>query len=60
MRFRNPLRRSLAKAARAVEPAHRSFCLFERWQYRGAKSPFLVVNSDMVRRHMESWHGVAP
>src|SRR5205823_11294939 len=43
----------LAWAARAFDPAHQSFALFERRQYLGEPRPFLIAPSGLVRRHFE-------
>jgi UDP-glucose:(heptosyl)LPS alpha-1,3-glucosyltransferase len=60
LKFRSPLLRALATAARSIDPAHRAFCCFERVQYRGARPPFLIVNSDFVRRHFHRHLGIPP
>jgi UDP-glucose:(heptosyl)LPS alpha-1,3-glucosyltransferase len=58
LKFRNPLVRGLAIAARSFDPAHRAFCCFERSQYGGRKAPFLIVNSDFVRGHFHRYLGI--
>ncbi len=60
LKCRNPLLRSLALAARGLDPAHRSFCRFERAQYCRPDAPFTIVNSEMVRRHFQQHLGVPP
>jgi UDP-glucose:(heptosyl)LPS alpha-1,3-glucosyltransferase len=60
LKFRNPLVRGVAIAVRSVDPAHRAFCRFERWQYLTRRPPFLIVNSDFVRRHFHRFLGIPP
>ena len=52
------LLRGLACAARAIDPAHRSFVAFERYQYTGARPPFILAPSNFVRRHFEEYLGI--
>lgn len=47
----SPLLRDLARLARAIDPAHRSFVAFERHQYAGDHPPYVIAPSDFVRRH---------
>jgi UDP-glucose:(heptosyl)LPS alpha-1,3-glucosyltransferase len=54
----SPILRGLARAARAVDPAHRSFVAFERHQYTGPRPPFLIAPSAFVRRHFTEQLGI--
>src|SRR5581483_11625281 len=38
--------------------AHRSYAVLERRQYLGPARPLVVVNSNMVRRHFQQYHGI--
>jgi UDP-glucose:(heptosyl)LPS alpha-1,3-glucosyltransferase len=60
LKIRSPLLRSLALACRAVDPAHRSFCRFEHRQFGGDRPPFIIVNSNLVRRHFKHYLGILP
>jgi UDP-glucose:(heptosyl)LPS alpha-1,3-glucosyltransferase len=60
LKIRSPLVRSLALAGRALDPAHRSFCRFDRRQFGGDRPPFIIVNSNMVRRHFQHYLGIPP
>ena len=60
LKSRSPLLRGLALAVRSLDPAYRSFCGFERWQYRNRKPPFLIVNSNLVRRDLHDYLGISP
>jgi UDP-glucose:(heptosyl)LPS alpha-1,3-glucosyltransferase len=52
--------RWLARAARACDPSHHSFALFERRCYGDANAPFIIVNSEMVRNHFRTYLGIPP
>jgi UDP-glucose:(heptosyl)LPS alpha-1,3-glucosyltransferase len=52
--------RLVARLARSLDLAHWSFKLLERKQYLGARRPIVVVNSNMVRHHFQSYLGYAP
>jgi UDP-glucose:(heptosyl)LPS alpha-1,3-glucosyltransferase len=54
----SPLWRRLATAARAADVAHRSFVAFERYQYLGARPPFVIAPSAFVQRHFAEDLGV--
>jgi UDP-glucose:(heptosyl)LPS alpha-1,3-glucosyltransferase len=54
----HPLRRTLARAARAVDPSHLSFSRFERHQYLSGRPPFVIAISDLVRRHFQDYLGI--
>jgi UDP-glucose:(heptosyl)LPS alpha-1,3-glucosyltransferase len=59
-KYKNPLTRAVARAAKWLDPAHRSFMRLERKQYLGEQKPLIVVNSHMVRHHFEHYYGVPP
>jgi UDP-glucose:(heptosyl)LPS alpha-1,3-glucosyltransferase len=44
--------------AKRVDPAYWSFAMLERFQYRRAARPIIVVNSEMVRRHFHRYYGI--
>jgi UDP-glucose:(heptosyl)LPS alpha-1,3-glucosyltransferase len=52
--------RTLAAAAKRLDPAYHSFARLERKQYLGADRPVVVVNSRMVRGHFEQFYGISP
>jgi UDP-glucose:(heptosyl)LPS alpha-1,3-glucosyltransferase len=59
-KYDQPWQRTLARAVKALDPAHRSFARLERRQYLGPDRPLLVVNSQMVRRHFQHYYGIGP
>jgi UDP-glucose:(heptosyl)LPS alpha-1,3-glucosyltransferase len=59
-KFRHPLVRGAARLFKALDLAHWSYSLLERRQYRGDERPLIVVNSHMVQRHFENYHGTDP
>lgn len=59
-KHRRPLVRRLARLAKTLDLAHWSYTLLERRQYLGKRRPFIVVNSDMVRRHFQRHYGIHP
>jgi UDP-glucose:(heptosyl)LPS alpha-1,3-glucosyltransferase len=58
LKYRSPAARALAGALRRLDPAHRSFCRFERGLYLREPAPYLIANSDLVRRHFLQYLGV--
>jgi UDP-glucose:(heptosyl)LPS alpha-1,3-glucosyltransferase len=50
--------RWLARIAKSVDPANRSFHRLERKQYLGLIRPTVVVNSHMVERHFAQHYGI--
>ena len=50
--------RFLARIAKALDPAARSFARLERKQYLESNRPLIVVNSRMVQRHFERYYDV--
>jgi UDP-glucose:(heptosyl)LPS alpha-1,3-glucosyltransferase len=60
LKHRNALIRSLMTAVRGVDPAQLSFRAFERRQYLGRNRPFIIVNSDLIRRHFQQYLGIPP
>jgi UDP-glucose:(heptosyl)LPS alpha-1,3-glucosyltransferase len=59
-KHRRPLVRGLARAVKALDVAHWSFSRLERQQYFGARRPLVVVNSNLVREHFQSYYGIPP
>jgi UDP-glucose:(heptosyl)LPS alpha-1,3-glucosyltransferase len=59
LKYRSRWTRGLARALKAIDPAHHSFLAMERTQYRGRR-PLVVAISGMVRRHFERFHGYRP
>jgi UDP-glucose:(heptosyl)LPS alpha-1,3-glucosyltransferase len=57
-KYRHPLMRAVARAAKWCDLAHWSFMRLERKQYLGAHRPLIVVNSYMVRQHFQDYYGV--
>jgi UDP-glucose:(heptosyl)LPS alpha-1,3-glucosyltransferase len=57
-KHRRPWQRHVARALKALDPAHWSFSLLERKQYLGAQQPLVIVNSEMVRNHFYQHYGV--
>jgi UDP-glucose:(heptosyl)LPS alpha-1,3-glucosyltransferase len=60
LKYPGPVARGLAALGKCLDPAAWSFSRLERKQYLGASQPILVVNSRMVQRHFEEFHGIAP
>src|SRR5262249_36383453 len=54
----SPCARFLARTAKRIDPAARSFARLERRQYLSADRPIIVVNSEMVRGHFEHYYGI--
>jgi UDP-glucose:(heptosyl)LPS alpha-1,3-glucosyltransferase len=54
----NAAARLLARMAKGLDLAHWSYSALERKQYLGTRPPLIVVNSDMVRRHFQTFYGV--
>jgi UDP-glucose:(heptosyl)LPS alpha-1,3-glucosyltransferase len=54
----SPWVRRLDRFAKRLDPAHWSFALLERRQYRGPRRPVVVVNSRMVRDHFRRYYGI--
>lgn len=52
--------RTVASAAKFIDPAARSFAKLERKQYLGGAKPVIVVNSRMVRDHFGEFYGIGP
>jgi len=59
-KYRSRLARGLARLTKAFDLAHWSFSWLDRRMYFGADRPLVVVNSHMVQRHFEHYHGVGP
>lgn len=55
-----PLARRVARITKALDVAHWSYALLERRQYLSAPRPFIIANSDMVRRHFQRYYGIQP
>lgn len=60
LKFRSRWLRGVAWAVRRLDLAHLSFCGFERRQYLREPRPFLIANSDLVRRHFLAYLGLPP
>src|SRR5262249_27571699 len=54
----SPFARFLARTAKRIDPATRSFARLERRQYLSADRPIIVVNSEMVRGHFEHYYDI--
>jgi UDP-glucose:(heptosyl)LPS alpha-1,3-glucosyltransferase len=59
-KLRSPLRRAIARGLRKLDLAHHSFRLLERRQYPPQRLPFVLVNSEFVRRHFLEHYGISP
>ena len=57
-KHRSPWLRRLASLTRHFDPAYWSFCRFERHQYLEGRRPFVIANSDFVRRHFHRYLGI--
>ncbi len=57
-KHRSPWLRRLASLARLLDPAFWSFRRFERRQYLEGRRPFIIANSDFVRRHFQRYLGI--
>ena len=57
-KHRAPWLRRLASWTRHFDPAYWSFCRFERHQYLEGRRPFVIANSDFVRRHFQRYLGI--
>src|SRR5262249_15319920 len=58
LKYRWPWVRTLMRALKTIDPAHRSFLALERRQYRG---PALVIAiSEMVRQHFQESFDLPP
>jgi UDP-glucose:(heptosyl)LPS alpha-1,3-glucosyltransferase len=60
LKFSGRFERTLAAAAKWLDPAAWSFSWLERHQYLGPNRPLVVVNSFMVRKHFEQYYGIPP
>jgi UDP-glucose:(heptosyl)LPS alpha-1,3-glucosyltransferase len=60
LKYRSPIARVAAGAAKWFDPALWSFAHLERKQYLGPNRPIVVVNSRMVRSHFEQFLGIDP
>ena len=52
--------RMFARWLKMFDAASRSFRQLERKQYLGEKRPIILVNSQMVRRHFETYYDIPP
>ena len=57
-KYRSPWMRRLASLTRLFDPAYWSFRRFERQQYLGGQQPFIIANSDFVRRQFQRHLGI--
>jgi UDP-glucose:(heptosyl)LPS alpha-1,3-glucosyltransferase len=57
-KHRSPWARLAARAAKAIDPAQRSFARLERRHLLGPTPPLLVVNSAMVREDARRYYGI--
>ena len=60
LKFRSPVARALASAAKWLDPAAWSFARLERRQYLAGEPSTVVVNSEMVRGHFGRHLGIPP
>jgi UDP-glucose:(heptosyl)LPS alpha-1,3-glucosyltransferase len=60
LKFPDGFSRAVAAAGKWLDPAAWSFARLERKQYLGPNRPLLIVNSRMVQRHFEEFHGIPP
>lgn len=60
LKYRSPMMRFAAAAAKRLDPAYHSFAKLERKQYLGPNKPIVIVNSQMVRGHFEQFYGIGP
>jgi UDP-glucose:(heptosyl)LPS alpha-1,3-glucosyltransferase len=59
-KYRSRAIRTLAFAAKALDPAQHSFSRLESCELLGPNPPLLVVNSDMVRADAQIHYGISP
>jgi UDP-glucose:(heptosyl)LPS alpha-1,3-glucosyltransferase len=59
-KFRSRWARSLARLSKRFDLAHWSFSRLERLQYLVWPRPQIIVNSFMVQRHFQRYHGIPP
>ncbi len=59
-KYRQSFVRGLARLVKGLDLAHWSFSRLEKRQYLGSDRPLIVVISQMVRRHFETFYGIDP
>ena len=60
LKYSTPFARRVAGICKKLDLAHWSYAALERRQYRGEDKPLVLVNSEMVRQHALSDHGIEP
>jgi UDP-glucose:(heptosyl)LPS alpha-1,3-glucosyltransferase len=59
LKHHSRFRRQLARLMQRFDLAHRSFMLLERRQYLGKGRPVVIVNSNMVKDHFQTYYGTS-